>query len=105
MSCCCGKISEIRNLRTADVEISVKSCRKLKKSLRNGTSCLMNIKTWRYLRVTSFQKDFEIIFKNFQNVNKNYLELLEGLEELQSKCMKDINHQRYRIVQITKNLK
>lgn len=41
----------------------------------------------------------------FQNVNKSYLELLDGLEEMQSKCMKDISHQRYRILQITKNLK
>lgn len=51
----------------------------------------------------------EILIRVFsldlQNVNKQYLELLDGLEELQSKCMKDIIHQRYRIVQMTKNLK
>lgn len=41
----------------------------------------------------------------FQNVNKQYLELLEGLEELQSKCMKDIGHQRYRMGQISKKLR
>lgn len=46
------------------------------------------------------------LFSNFsQNVNKSYLELLDGLEEMQSKCMKDITHQRYRVQQIVKSIK
>lgn len=53
-------------------------------------------------------KDWEELsneYKNLENVNKDYLELLDGLEELQSKCTKDINHQRYRISQIIRSLK
>ncbi|CAO1376514.1 unnamed protein product [Diamesa tonsa] len=44
-------------------------------------------------------------YRNLETVNQNYLELLDGLEELQTKCRKDINHQRYRIIQMVKNLK
>lgn len=44
-------------------------------------------------------------YKNLENVNKNYLELLDGLEEMQSKCTKDISHQRYRMLQIAKSLR
>lgn len=52
-----------------------------------------------------FRRIFIALKIALQNVNKNYLELLDGLEELQSKCMKDINHQRYRVSQITKTAK
>ncbi|CRK96466.1 CLUMA_CG009889, isoform A [Clunio marinus] len=58
--------------------------------------------------INEFLNDWEELsneYKNLENVNKTYLELLDGLEELQTKCTKDINHQRYRIGQITKNLK
>lgn len=40
-----------------------------------------------------------------QSVNQTYLELLDEFEELQSKCSKDIAHQRYRIAQLIKGLK
>jgi hypothetical protein len=44
-------------------------------------------------------------FFTVQNINQTYLELLDEFEELQSKCTRDINHQRYRIAQLAKNLK
>uniref|UniRef100_A0A6B2EBL1 Uncharacterized protein n=1 Tax=Phlebotomus kandelakii TaxID=1109342 RepID=A0A6B2EBL1_9DIPT len=44
-------------------------------------------------------------YKDLETVNQNYLELLEGLESLQQKCLKDIKHQRYRMNQICLNLK
>lgn len=43
--------------------------------------------------------------QNMQGVNNNYLELLEKLEQLQQRCTKDIQHQRYRLSQINTNLK
>lgn len=44
-------------------------------------------------------------FVDFQETSNEYGELLEKLESLQQKCMKDISHQRYRISQISSNLK
>ncbi|CAG9802420.1 unnamed protein product [Chironomus riparius] len=44
-------------------------------------------------------------YKSLENVNKSYLELLDGLEEMQSKCTKDISHQRYRMLQIAKTFR
>lgn len=41
----------------------------------------------------------------FKDVSNGYHEMLEKLEQLQQKCMKDIAHQRYRISQINSNLK
>lgn len=41
----------------------------------------------------------------FQNTNQKYIELLEGLDSLQQKCLGDIKHQRYRIGQIIMSLK
>lgn len=40
-----------------------------------------------------------------QEVNNEYLELLESLDRLQQRCLKDISHQRYRINQINGNVK
>lgn len=66
---------------------------------------------YKNLEVTCFRLELQRKFwtsdceNSLQNVNKSYLELLEGLEELQSKCMKDISHQRYRITQISKKLR
>lgn len=41
----------------------------------------------------------------FKDTSNEYHEMLEKLEQLQQKCMKDIAHQRYRISQIGSNLK
>lgn len=53
---------------------------------------------------------FPIIFlsphnTSFQSINQTYLELLDEFEDLQSKCTKEIAHQRYRIAQLVKGLK
>lgn len=48
---------------------------------------------------------FRFILRVKQDVSNEYGELLEKLEQLQQKCMKDIAHQRYRISQISGNLK
>uniref|UniRef100_A0A336MKB9 CSON001126 protein n=1 Tax=Culicoides sonorensis TaxID=179676 RepID=A0A336MKB9_CULSO len=58
--------------------------------------------------VDELQKEFLELseeFKELESVNQEYLELLEGLEDLQTKCTKNINHQRYRLNEISKNLK
>ncbi|XP_055602118.1 transmembrane protein 120 homolog [Uranotaenia lowii] len=43
--------------------------------------------------------------KTLETTNSSYLELLENLETLQDQCMKQIKHQRYRMQQISKNVK
>lgn len=58
--------------------------------------------------VDELQKEFVELsneFKGLESTNQEYLELLEGLEDLQTKCTKAINHQRYRLNEIAKNLK
>lgn len=44
-------------------------------------------------------------YKKLEEVNTEYLELLENLDHLQQRCLKDITHQRYRINQISSSLK
>lgn len=77
------------------------------------------------IEIVAYFVDDENYFP-FQVVNNNYLELLEGecrtfattlyeclriyvlllgLYSLQQKCTKDIQHQRYRLHQISSNLK
>lgn len=45
------------------------------------------------------------IISLFQNLNKDYLAKLEEVGELQGKCVKEIDHQRYRIGIISQSLK
>lgn len=47
----------------------------------------------------------EISYSTFKDVSNEYSEMLEKLEQLQQKCMKDVAHQRYRVNQISSNLK
>lgn len=44
-------------------------------------------------------------YRSLESANQSYLELHERLEEMQEKCTKQIQHQRYRMQQISKNLK
>ncbi|XP_058063403.1 transmembrane protein 120 homolog [Anopheles bellator] len=44
-------------------------------------------------------------YRSLEMVNQSYLDLHERLEEMQEKCTKQIQHQRYRMQQIRKNLK
>ncbi|XP_053678253.1 transmembrane protein 120 homolog isoform X2 [Anopheles nili] len=44
-------------------------------------------------------------FRSLEAAHQSYQELHERLEEMQEKCTKQIQHQRYRMRQITKNLK
>lgn len=55
----------------------------------------------------TFSKSIKKLFITLwiQDVSNEYGELLEKLEQLQQKCMKDISHQRYRLSQISSNLK
>lgn len=55
----------------------------------------------------TFSKSIKQLFITLwiQDVSNEYGELLEKLEQLQQKCMKDISHQRYRLSQISSNLK
>lgn len=52
---------------------------------------------------------FKFLCVNFflllKDVSNEYHDMLEKLEQLQQKCMKDIAHQRYRINQIASNFK
>ncbi|XP_037049254.1 transmembrane protein 120 homolog [Bradysia coprophila] len=56
-------------------------------------------------QLTSDWEELSNEYKDLEVVNTNYLELLEGLYSLQQKCTKDIQHQRYRLSQISSNLK
>lgn len=53
---------------------------------------------------TVYYFHFNLKFQQ-QDVNTEYLELLDSLDRLQQRCLKDISHQRYRISQINTNLK
>ncbi|VVC86634.1 unnamed protein product [Leptidea sinapis] len=44
-------------------------------------------------------------YKKLETVNKEYLSKLEEVGELQASCMKELNHQRYRMSLITSALK
>uniref|UniRef100_A0A182J3M5 Uncharacterized protein n=1 Tax=Anopheles atroparvus TaxID=41427 RepID=A0A182J3M5_ANOAO len=44
-------------------------------------------------------------YRSLESANQSYLELHERLEEMQEKCTKQIQHQLYRMQQISKNLK
>ncbi|XP_049543109.1 transmembrane protein 120 homolog [Anopheles darlingi] len=44
-------------------------------------------------------------FRSLEEANQSYLDLHERLEEMQEKCTKQIQHQRYRMQQISKILK
>lgn len=44
-------------------------------------------------------------YKNLETTNSSYLDLLENLELLQQQCTKQIQHQRYRMQQISKNIR
>lgn len=46
-----------------------------------------------------------ITYFDEKEVNAEYLELLEKVDELQQRCLKDISHQRYRMNQISGNIK
>lgn len=52
-----------------------------------------------------FHFNWRALFSWFKDTSNEYHEMLEKLEQLQQKCMKDIAHQRYRISQISSNLK
>lgn len=54
---------------------------------------------------TNFHVFFLFVCFIFKDVSNEYHEMLEKLQQLQQKCMKDISHQRYRISQISSNLK
>ncbi|XP_058127985.1 transmembrane protein 120 homolog [Anopheles ziemanni] len=44
-------------------------------------------------------------YRSLESANQSYLDLHEQLEAMQEKCTKQIQHQRYRMQQISKNLK
>lgn len=44
-------------------------------------------------------------YKNLEEVNREYLQILDNLETLQGKCTASIRHQRYRMAQIYGNVK
>lgn len=44
-------------------------------------------------------------YKSLETTNSSYLDLLENLEVQQEQCTKQIKHQRYRMQQISKNIK
>ncbi|XP_035895184.1 transmembrane protein 120 homolog isoform X1 [Anopheles stephensi] len=58
--------------------------------------------------VDELEKDWSELsdeFRSLEAANQSYQELHERLEEMQEKCTKQIQHQRYRMRQISKNLK
>ncbi|XP_055298145.1 transmembrane protein 120 homolog [Sitodiplosis mosellana] len=60
------------------------------------------------MSLESIQTEWDELSNEFaalEDTSNEYTELLEKLEKLQQKCMKDISHQRYRISQISGNLK
>jgi len=60
------------------------------------------------LDINSCLKDFEELSEEFKTLSashKDYITKLEALGNLQSKCMKELNHQRYRLGVIKKSMK
>lgn len=60
------------------------------------------------LDVNAVVKDFDDLTEEFRRCNaihKDYVTKLEELGKLQSKCMKELTHQRYRLGVIRKNMK
>lgn len=55
--------------------------------------------------ITQDWGDLGTEFKDLETLNREYQAKLESVGELQSKCLKEINHQRYRMGQISKTLK
>uniref|UniRef100_A0A182RHK2 Transmembrane protein 120 n=1 Tax=Anopheles funestus TaxID=62324 RepID=A0A182RHK2_ANOFN len=58
--------------------------------------------------VEELEKDWSELsdeFRSLEAANQSYQELHERLEEMQEKCTKQIQHQRYRMRQISKHLK
>ncbi|XP_046396512.1 transmembrane protein 120 homolog [Ischnura elegans] len=49
--------------------------------------------------------DLGIEFKALETLNKEYIAKLEEVGELQAKCLKELNHQRYRLSVIKRSLK
>lgn len=48
--------------------------------------------------------DLAVEFKELEALNRDYQAKLESVGELQSKCLKELNHQRYRMSQISKSI-
>ncbi|GLV34576.1 uncharacterized protein CBL_09057 [Carabus blaptoides fortunei] len=48
--------------------------------------------------------DLGVEFKELEALNRDYQAKLESVGELQSKCLKELNHQRYRMSQISKSI-
>uniref|UniRef100_A0A182PV88 Transmembrane protein 120 homolog n=1 Tax=Anopheles epiroticus TaxID=199890 RepID=A0A182PV88_9DIPT len=58
--------------------------------------------------VDELEKDWSELsdeYRSLETANQQYQELHERLEEMQEKCTKQIQHQRYRMRQISKNIK
>ncbi|KAG8231844.1 hypothetical protein J437_LFUL008615 [Ladona fulva] len=61
-----------------------------------------------YSDVDTCEKDWAdlgVEFKALEALNKEYIAKLEEVGELQAKCLKDLNHQRYRLSVIKRSLK
>lgn len=58
--------------------------------------------------LSSYNEEFDELtndYKRLEEVNREYLQLLDSLEALQGKCTAGIKHQRYRMNQIWGNVK
>lgn len=58
--------------------------------------------------LSGYNQEFDELtndYKKLEEVNREYLELLDNLEILQGKCTASIKHQRYRMNQIWGNVK
>lgn len=58
--------------------------------------------------LSAYNQEFDELtndYKQLEEVNREYLELLDNLEALQGKCTASIKHQRYRMNQIWGNVK
>ena len=58
--------------------------------------------------LSGYKQEFEELsndYKKLEEVNREYLELLDNLEALQGKCTASIKHQRYRMGQIFGSVK
>jgi len=60
------------------------------------------------VNVKSFVNEFDDLseeFKSLVDIHKDYVTKLESLGSLQAKCVKELNHQRYRLGAIKKSMK
>jgi hypothetical protein len=63
------------------------------------------LEVWPFIKIMCIALYLQIFYLYLQKNHKSYTAKLEELSEAQSKCVKDVSHQRYRLGLIRTTLK